>query len=73
MSVAKLLTLMNKVARCIIEQNIFIFITCKSYKLGLLMYFDFVGLETLGVKDFDKAPPGSDIDKIGGETFLKEA
>lgn len=32
-----------------------------------------LGLETLGVESFDKNPLGADIDKISGDTFLKEA
>lgn len=31
------------------------------------------GLETLGVKKFDKDPPGGDMDRISAEVFLKEA
>ncbi|KXJ17422.1 EF-hand calcium-binding domain-containing protein 10 [Exaiptasia diaphana] len=40
------------------------FITFEQYKEGL---------DTLGVERFDKNPSGADIDKISGETFLKEA
>jgi len=31
------------------------------------------GLETLGVKKFDRDPPGGDVDRISAEVFLKEA
>ena len=31
------------------------------------------GLETMGVKKFDRDPPGGDMDRISAETFLKEA
>ena len=31
------------------------------------------GLETLGIKKYDKVPPGGDMDRISSETFLKEA
>ena len=30
-------------------------------------------LETMGVKKFDRDPPGGDMDRISAETFLKEA
>ena len=31
------------------------------------------GLETMGVKKFDRDPLGGDMDRISTETFLKEA
>ncbi|XP_044177418.1 EF-hand calcium-binding domain-containing protein 10-like [Acropora millepora] len=40
------------------------FITYEQYKQGLA---------TLGVKSFNKDPPGSDMDRISSEVFLKEA
>ncbi|XP_020603105.1 EF-hand calcium-binding domain-containing protein 10-like [Orbicella faveolata] len=40
------------------------FITYEQYKQGL---------ETLGVKKFDRDPPGGDVDRISAEVFLKEA
>lgn len=33
----------------------------------------YTGLETMGVKKFDRDPPGGDMDRISAETFLKEA
>lgn len=49
-----------------------------SIMLNILLYTDCVdflstGLETLGVKKFDKEPPGGDMDRISSDTFLKEA
>ena len=31
------------------------------------------GLATLGVKNFNRDPPGGDMDRISAEVFLKEA
>ncbi|XP_068700906.1 EF-hand calcium-binding domain-containing protein 10-like [Montipora capricornis] len=40
------------------------FITYEQYKQGLA---------TLGVKNFNRDPPGGDMDRISAEVFLKEA
>lgn len=48
-------------------------ITGKKGCSRALSFVFFVGLATLGVKSFNKDPPGSDMDRISSEVFLKEA
>jgi len=41
--------------------------------LRVLHLFVFAALRTMGIKEFDEYPPGSEVNKITRDTFLREA
>ena len=44
----------------------------KEYSLWWVLH-SFSALQTLGIQNYDKEPPGADIDKVSMEKFMREA